>query len=235
MNCIVIDDDKVSLRIIEEFVNRTNNIKLVKSFDNAVDAINEMKSGSLPIDLVFLDIEMPVMTGLDFLNSFESMPQIIIISGKEKYALNAFDYDVTDFLLKPVTYSRFFKAVTKAMDRYNKTKIDTKDDDLFIKQQSALIRVKHDEILWVEALENYVVFRVFADKYTVHYTMKLVEEKLPAEKFIRVHRSYVVNVNKISFIEDNFIIMETSEGKKSIPIGKSYKDNLLSNINLVSK
>lgn len=233
MNCIIIDDDLMSRRVLEEFVGRTEQLNLLNSYENAVDAINAFNTGE-DIDLIFLDIEMPEMSGIDFLETLQNPPQIIIVSSKEKYALDAFNYDVTDYLLKPVSYSRFFKAINKANVRF-KNKVDTKDDEIFIKKNSALVRLKYDQILWVEALENYVIFNTYNDKYTIHFTMKAIEQKLPNNMFTRVHRSFIVNTRSINIIEDNSIIINTKEGKKTIPIGKSYKDNLMGDINLMVK
>jgi len=233
MNCIIIDDDLMSRRIIEEFVNRTDQLNLLSSYENAVDAINAFNTEE-DIDLIFLDIEMPEMSGIDFLETLTNPPQIIIISSKDKYALDAFNYDVTDYLLKPISYSRFFKAVNKANVRF-KNKVDTKEDEIFIKKNSALVRLKYEDILWVEALENYVIFNTFSEKYTIHFTMKAIETKLPSNRFTRVHRSYIVNTSSIKVIEDNSVVIKTHEGAKSIPIGKSYKDKLMGDINLIIK
>ena len=233
MNCIIIDDDLMSRRVIEEFVERTEQLNLLNSFENAVDAINAFNTGE-DVDLIFLDIEMPDMSGIDFLETLKNPPQIIIVSSKEKYALDAFNYDVTDYLLKPVTYGRFFKAINKAGVRF-KNKVDTKDDEIFIKKNSALVRLKYEDILYVEALENYVIFTTYNDKFTIHFTMKAIEQKLPTSIFTRVHRSYIVNVSSIKVIEDNSVIIQTKEGHKTIPIGKSYKDKLMGDINLMVK
>jgi DNA-binding LytR/AlgR family response regulator len=233
MNCIIIDDDLMSRRVIEEFVSRTEQLSLLNSYENAVDAINAFSTGE-DIDLIFLDIEMPEMSGIDFLETLQNPPQIIIVSSKEKYALEAFNYDVTDYLLKPVTYSRFFKSINKANVRF-KTKVDTKDNEIFIKKNSALVRLKYNDILWIEALENYVIFTTFGEKYTIHFTMKAIESKLPSNMFTRVHRSFIVNTRSINIIEDNAIIISTKEGNKTIPIGKSYKDKLMGDINLMIK
>jgi len=233
MNCIIIDDDLMSRKIIEEFIARTDQLNLIASYDNAMDAINAFNADS-DIDMIFLDIEMPEMSGIDFLETLQNPPQIIIISSKEKYALEAFNYDVTDYLLKPIVYSRFFKAINKANVRF-KNKVDSKEDEIFIKKNSALVRLKYDDILWVEALENYVIFSTFSERFTIHFTMKAIEQKLPTNKFSRVHRSFIVNVSRISVIEDNAIVIKTHDGSKSIPIGKSYKDKLLRDINLIAK
>ena len=235
MNCIVIDDDKFSRRVIEELIKKTDNLILAGSFSTAVDAINFLKQQER-IDLIFLDIEMPEMSGIDFLDTLKNPPQIIIISAKGKYALDAFEYDVTDFLLKPVTFPRFYKAVDKAMNRTQKSNLSgIGKDEIFIKKNSSLVRLKYDDILWIEALENYVVFNTFSDKFTIHFTMKAIEQKLPPKKFVRVHRSFIINKSSINEIEDNAILIKTIDGIKSVPIGKSYKDKLMDDLNLIAK
>lgn len=232
MNCIIIDDDDFAIRVAEEFIKKTDFIHHVGSYKSAIDAIPILNT-EIDIHLIILDIEMPEMNGIEFLNSLTNLPQIIIMSAKDKYALDAFDHDVTDYLLKPITYGRFFKAVKKAYNRFVEQK---PDEGIFIKNSpTSLIRIDYDDILWVEALENYVVVYNYDDKYTIHYTMKAMVEKLPPERFTRVHRSYIVNVTKINMIEDNRIIINTKEGTKVIPIAKSYREKLLGYINLVIK
>ncbi|MCK4661225.1 MAG: response regulator transcription factor [Bacteroidales bacterium] len=236
MNCIIIDDDDLSRKIVEEFVKKTEFLNLISSFSNAVDAMCVF-NGPEPIDLIFLDVEMPEMTGLEFLKSIENSPQIIIISGQEKYALEAFEYNVVDYLLKPISLARYYKSVNKVHKRYNETsKISGTREEIFIKKKnSTLVRLKYDDILWVEALENYVIVNTYNQKFTIHFTMKAITNKLPNQKFKRVHRSYIVNVNKIDVIEDNTVIIKSEIGNKVIPIGKSYKDNLMNYLNLISK
>ena len=235
MECIIIDDDKLSRRILEEFINKTEGLSLKKSFSDAVEAINFLKIEE-DVHLIFLDIEMPEMNGIEFLNSVKSQPQVIIVSSKGKYALDAFEYDVTDYLLKPVTYTRFFKAIDKASSRIERSKSDiTGKEEIFIKKNSTLVRLKYDEILWIEALENYVIFNTFKEKYTIHFTMKAIEQKLPSVKFTRVHRSFIVNTSCIDIIEDNSVLVKTEDGTRSIPIGKSYKEKLMKDINLIIK
>jgi DNA-binding LytR/AlgR family response regulator len=223
----------LSRRIIEEYIRKTETLQLSGSFSNALDAINFLKTKE-SVDLVFLDIEMPEMTGIDFLDSLKILPQIIIISSKSNYAVNAFDYDVTDYLLKPVTYARFFKSIDKAINRYNKTSYENSiQDAIFIKKNLSLIKLRFDDILWVEALENYVTFYTYNEKYTIHFTMKALEAKLPSFKFFRVHRSYIVNHAAIDVIEDNTILIKVAEGIRYIPIGKSYRDKLMNDINFI--
>lgn len=235
MNCIIIDDDKLSRRIIEEFINKTEGLELKYSFKDPIEAINYLKRED-DIHLIFLDIEMPEMSGIDFMNLLKSPIQIIIFSSKEKYALDAFEYDVTDYLLKPVSYPRFLKAVDRAINKLERNKMNLiGKNEIFIKKNSCLVRLNYDDILWVEALENYVTFNTFREKFTIHFTMKAVEQKLPGNRFTRVHRSFIINTSFIDVIEDNNIIIKTEEGAKSIPIGKSYKEKLMKDINIIIK
>ena len=236
MNCIIIEDDKLSLRIIEEFVTKTADLNLLETFNNAVDAINLLGEDN-NVQLIFLDIELPDMTGMEFLESLKISPQVIIISSKDKYAVDAFDHEVTDYLVKPISYARFYKAIERARKRFQMRNGLDKigKDEIFIKKNSTLVRLKYDDILWVAALENYVIFNTFDDKYTIHFTMKAIEQKLPSDKFTRVHRSYIVNTSSIEVIEDNSVLIRVQDGTKNIPIGKSYKDKLMGDINLMVK
>lgn len=236
IDCIIVDDDKLSRKILEELVARTESLNLVGSYSNAFDAINSLNENK-QIGLVLLDIEMPEMSGIDFLNSLKQKPQVVIVSSKEKYALQSYEFDVTDYLLKPVSYARFFKAVEKVLQRLlaSDQAESKEEDEIFIRKSSSLIKLKYTEILWVEAMENYIVINTFDDKHTIHFTMKAIEDRLPAKYFIRVHRSFIVNSKKINMIEDNTIIMKTASGTRLIPIGKSYRDDLMKDINLISK
>jgi len=233
MNCIIVDDDSFLRIIIENFVKKTESLNLLCSLSSAVEAVNLLNQNE-NIDLIFLDIEMPEMTGIDFLNALKTLPQIIIVSSKDKYALAAFEYDVTDYLLKPFDYSRFYKAVQKALERQEKNRLHAKSEEIFIKQNNSLVKLKYSNILWVEAMENYVLINTFDEKYTIHFTMRAIEEKLPQKEFMRVHRSFIINVGSIQSIEDKAIYIKTHDKKKNcIPIGKSYKDKLLKELKVI--
>lgn len=236
MNCVIIDDDKLSTKIISEFINRTEGLVLVESYSNPIDAINALnKSEKGSIQLIFLDIEMPEMTGIEFIKALHVLPQVIIYSSKEKYALESYEYNVTDYLLKPVSYARFLKSVTKVQEKSESKDNAKKPIEFFIKNNQSLIRVKFEDILWVEALENYVVLNTFTDKFTAHFTMKSMTDKMPEDTFVRIHRSYIINTTKIKKIENNTIVVRTEQGDKILPIGKSFKDKLLDDINLITR
>lgn len=235
MNCIIVDDDKLSIKVLEEYLIKTDGFENLSSFSNGVDAANFLAKNE-NVDLVFLDIEMPEMNGIDFLGSLENLPQIIITSSKEKYALSSYDFDVTDYLLKPISYSRFYKSVVKAKNRFLLSEFSSDGkDEIFIKKGSNLIKMRFNDILWIEALENYVILNTRKEKYTIHFTMKSIEKKLPRPIFCRVHRSFIVNTKSISIIRDSALEISYGRHVEIIPIGKSYKENLFNDINLMTK
>ncbi len=232
MNCIVIDDDKLLCKITEQFIGKIDFLNHLGSYTTALDAMSLLNENH-EVHLIFLDIEMPEMTGIEFLKNLTDLPQIIIISSKDKYAIDAFEYNVTDYLLKPFSYARFYKSAQRAYKLYTKVK---NNDGIFIKNNAtSFVRLNYDDILWIEALENYVVVYNYSEKFVIHYTMKAMENKLPNSIFTRVHRSYIVNVKKINMIEDNNIILKYKGGTKLIPIAKTYRERLMTYINLVSK
>lgn len=238
MNCIIIDDDKLSRTLLEKFVERTDYIDQYYTFPGAIEAINFIKKEEHDIDLIFLDIEMPDMNGVEFMQSLGDHPvQIIVVSSKEKYALDAIEYNVTDYLLKPVTYFRFLKATEKALSKLREEMLPASNskNDFFIRNNANLIRLCYDEVVWIEALENYIIVHTYDEKFTIHFTMKSVMDQLPTDKFFRIHRSYIVNRSRIDVIKTSTIEVKTKDGREALPIGKSYRDLLLKEINLLSK
>jgi DNA-binding LytR/AlgR family response regulator len=233
MKCIVIDDDKIVRTLLEKYVSKTKFLEYKGAFSNPVEAINEVDMEE--IDLIFVDIEMPEMSGLDFIKSLSNPPMFIVISAKEKYAIDAIDSDAIDYLLKPIEYPRFLKSVNKAKD-FQLIREKKDDKGIFIKDGgSSFIRIRYDSIIWIEALENYVLIVSEEDKHTIHFTMKSLEMQLPKNKFARIHRSYIVNINKILSIEDNYVIINYHDKKKSFPVAKSFRESLLSKIKIISK
>jgi DNA-binding LytR/AlgR family response regulator len=234
MNCIIIEDYEESRKLVEIFVVKTRMLNLIGSYESAVEAINDHDS-SKKVDLVLLDIELPEMSGMEYLRTLQSNPVVIILSAQEKYALEAYEYDVTDYILKPVTYARFYKAVSRAYLRWKKEQnVLRTRNEIFIRKGSSLVKFSFDDILWIEALENYVLLNTVREKLTVHFTMKAILEKLPPDFFQQVHRSYIVNLGKIQLIKNNNIFITEGPEAKRIPIGKSFKDDLLISLNLMS-
>ncbi len=236
MNCIIIDDDKLSRKVLEGLIAKRSDLSLVASYPDALDASKMFNKDNNGVDLIFLDIEMPEMTGLDFLSSIKDLPQVIIVSSREKYALEAYDFEITDYLLKPIELPRFSRAINRAFKKHSVVKMEMKsNEEIFIKKGASLIKMKLNDILWVEALENYVILNTKDEKFTIHFTMKAIEKKLPQPNFTRIHRSYIVNTGNISIIKDNAVDISYNNQVHSIPIGKSYKEKLLKDINLIAR
>ncbi|GJQ63084.1 MAG: DNA-binding response regulator [Melioribacteraceae bacterium] len=230
MRCIIVDDEEMSRQIIGKFVDQTDYLEKVGSFDSAIDASAQLRKES--VDIIFLDIEMPEMSGMDLIKVLKDKPQIILITSEQKYAVEAFEYEVTDYLLKPLTYARFLKAVEKAKEKINSTApVNTapKDDSVFIKVDSRLVKLQKQDILYIEALRDYVIVHTDSKKYTVFSTMKGIEKNLPSDEFIRVHRSYIIRLDKILDIEDNTLVIKN----KVVPIGPSYKSELMNRLNII--
>jgi DNA-binding LytR/AlgR family response regulator len=235
MNCIIVDDDILTCKILEGYVNKYSTLNLIGSFTDSVEARNVLIRRR-DIDLIFLDIEMPEMNGFDFMGSLESPPNIIIISSAEEHAIRAFDFNVIDYLLKPISYSRFCKAIDKTIRYYSrKEQAPNGDEEIFIKSGSSLVKLKLRDIVYVEALENYVTLNTTDEKYTIHFTMKAIESQLPSGVFIRVHRSFIVNKTMIQTIRENTLDLNVGGTLKSIPVGKSYRDTLLHEINVMAR
>lgn len=239
MNCIIVDDDDLSCRVIEEFVQKTSTLKHAGTFRNAVDARNALLSNR-EISLIFLDIQMPEMDGFDLIDSLESPPNIIVVSSADKFAAKAYDLNVVDYLVKPVTYGRFCKAVEKTISHYvhrenNKAVVPQGDSEIFIKKGSSLVKLKFRDIVYIEALENYITMATAEEKYTIHFTMKAIETQLPSDLFIRVHRSYIVNKSMIQTIREKSLDLLVGRTEKNIPLGKSFRDDLLNDINVMAK
>jgi len=235
MNCIIVDDDKLSCKLLEGYVSKYASLNLLGVFNDPVSARNVIANHK-DVDLILLDIKMPEMDGFDFIGSLDHPPNIIIVSGGVEFALKAFDFNVVDFLLKPITYARFCKAIDKVV-RYFAPKEVSKsgDEEIFIKKGSSLVKLKLRDIVFVEALENYVTLNTNSDKFTIHFTMKAIESQLPSGVFIRVHRSFIINKSMIQAIKENSLDISIGNTVRNIPVGKSFRDSLLNDINVMAR
>jgi DNA-binding LytR/AlgR family response regulator len=240
LRSLVVDDDAMSRALIEHFIRQHDALEYVGSCESAVDAANKLRAGGQ--DLVFLDVEMPQMSGLDLLKSLNVRPQVILVTSKKEYALEAFDVDVTDYLLKPPSYGRFIQAVERAQRRAEPEPAaapppkengeearSDQDDHVFVKTGGRLVKLNLAELLYVEAQGDYMLLHTPSDKYLVHSTMKAMAERLPESDFVRVHRSYVVRLDQIKDIEDRSLVI----GRAVIPIGATHKDKLMERLNLI--
>lgn len=229
LNCMIVDDDEMSRLLMTKFIEQTDFLNLSHVCDNAIEASNTLiGEKNNDIDLVFLDIEMPEMTGLQLTKSLNNLYPIIFITSSKGYAIEAFEDNVLDYLVKPFEYSRFLKASLKAKEqREQELKYAEKENHIFVKSDSRFVRIPYQDLFFVEALADYVIFNTVKGKFIVHHTMKGIEKKLPMSIFSRVHRSFIVNRNKINQIED----FNISIADKMIPVGASYKEQFLSKIN----
>ena len=226
MNAIIIEDEDISAKLLEQFIRKTGFINLTGSFSNPVEALAFLANKKA--DLVFLDMEMPEMNGLEFIKAVQNQTfQIIVTTSHRDFAVDAFEHDVTHYLVKPIAYPSFFKAVSRAKEIFEKETPATADDVLFVKKGSSVMRLHTSDILWVEALGDYIVLHNGLNKFVVHSTMKDIETRLSAKDYLRVHRSFIVRIDRIDKIEDGTI----SFGNKLIPIGKSYKESVAKRLN----
>jgi DNA-binding LytR/AlgR family response regulator len=226
MNSIIIDDDEACRTVLKQLIDQVDYLKLLGVYSSAMEANAALKKEK--VDLVFLDIEMPEMTGMDMLKSFD-MPSAILTTSHKEFALDAFEHNIVDYLVKPITMPRFMKAVEKARAIYKKHNISGDKDYFFIKKDSVHTKIPTRDILWIEALGDYLTVHTFKEKFVLHLTLKAIVDKLPRDKFVRVHRSFIVHVDNISTIEDTTIYINNV----SVPIGALYKENFQKVLNLL--
>ena len=228
IKCMLVDDEEMSRQSLEHFIGQIDSLELVKSCTNAKDAMKYLEKES--VDLMFLDVEMPEMTGLELLDAIKQFPQVILITSKVEYAAEAFEYDVVDYIVKPIDFDRFNKAVDKVRERINAQLVESNAlESVFVKTDKRIYKINTEDILWVEALGDYINIVTQEKKFTVHSTMKAFETKLPSNSFMRIHRSYIINLNRIKVIEDTIVVIVD----KVIPIGQSYRKSLMERLNII--
>jgi len=224
---IAIDDEPLALQLVSSYIKKTPTLELAGAFDNPIDAMEFLDANQ--VDLIFLDIEMPDLNGLEFTRILTNKPKIIFTTAYEKYALQGFKLDAIDYLLKPFSYEEFYKAAEKAKKQIGyeqadkkKDEIDSNNEFLFLKSEYKIRRINFNDILYIEGLKDYVkVFLQHEVKPIMSLSsLKALESKLPETKFMRVHRSFIVNLEKIDTIERSRIVF----GKVYIPVSDQYKD-----------
>ncbi|MBL7737115.1 MAG: response regulator transcription factor [Chitinophagaceae bacterium] len=224
MNCLIIDDNKIARSILKQLVAQRPGLDLLGECENAADAYKKIVEG--PVDLLLLDIEMPGMTGLELARNVGSQnPFIIFTTAKKDYAAEAFDLNVVDYLVKPIAPARFFQAIQKVEEmigsREQRIQVE-QDDFIFIRDANIIRRLGLDDILYAEAMGDYVKLYTANKFYAVHTTLKSIEDKLPAARFLRVHRSFIIQVNKIDAIQDGALIING----KPLPVADAYRNTL---------
>lgn len=238
MNCIIVDDDATARMIVRQFAEINPNISVLDEFSSAIEAIKYLNSNT--VECIFLDIHMPGFSGFDFIKTIKNPPKIVLITSDKNFALDAFEYSsVVDYLVKPVSADRFNKSVEKlqnfvfSSDESNKEvstkKVDISNGELYVNVEKRLVKLKYSDILLIEAKGDYIKIKTSEKSYIVHSTLKKIIEKLPTEIFLKIHRSYVINLAKIIDIEDNSVLIE----QEVIPVSRSNKSELMKRLNLL--
>ena len=227
INCIVIDDEPLARKGLKEYIADVDFLNLIGEFDSALKAADLVSRGE--VQLLFLDIQMPKITGLEFFKTLQNPPPVIFTTAYPQYALDGFEMNALDYLVKPISFDRFLKASLRAKEFYEVREKNlagisgTATDYFFIKADNKLVKLLYDDILFTEALQNYVVIHTKDKKYITYLTFKSVEDYLPAEKFIKTHKSYMVAAAKIESVEGNIIRI----GQHDIPISRNLKDEVM--------
>ncbi len=224
LRCLIVDDEVLAQNVIERYIRNIPTLKLVGRCDNAVEAISFLHNNS--VDLLFLDLNMPELSGLDMLKTLQNPPHVILTTAYSEYALESYEYGVIDYLLKPIKLERFIKAVNKVVDLVSSTN-DSGDDyvlpkPIFIKEDNVTHAISPNDILYVEAYGNYLKIHEKGKTYITRQTMQQMLEQLPESIHCRIHKSYIVNVLKISKVVGNVLFIDELE----LPIGTTYKINL---------
>ncbi|MBJ2175411.1 response regulator transcription factor [Aureibaculum sp. A20] len=236
MNCIIIDDEATARLIINQLCSNIKSLTVVDDFPNAIQAIKFLNQNE--IDLIFLDIHMPDFTGFDFIDTLKNPPKIILTTSDANFAIQAFEYDcIVDYLVKPITPERFQKAILKAESIKTEVKKSIKidkestlsDNHLYVNIDRRLIKIDIPSIYLVEAKGDYIRVKTEDKNYTVHSTLKKIEDKLPKDLFLKVHRSFIINIKKIIDIEDNSVLIK----KDVIPVSRSNRPELMKRLNLL--
>ncbi len=226
MQCIIVDDEPIALEGMTEYVNRTPFLTLVGRCSNAYEAIEIMSETK--IDLIFLDINMPEISGLEMMKSLSYNPMVIFTTAYSEYAVEGFELNAVDYILKPISYNKFLNSAQKALRLYKleNQESDKIDDFIYIKVDKKLIKVKLSDILYIESLKDYVLIHTVKGKYTTYLGLNKLIAVLPDTIFVQVHKSYVISANAIDAIDANTIII----GNTTVPIGRAYKTDLFEKI-----
>ena len=228
IKCIIVDDEPLAIEIVESYVNRIDHLQLQGTFRNAVQAFAYLQEHS--VDLIFLDIQMPKLSGIDFLKTLKNPPKVIFTTAFRDYAIDGFELEVIDYLLKPIPFERFLKAVAKVMHQQatatpspqKKPDVST-DDYVYFKVDKKMIKTKMAAVLYIESIKDYVKVRTDEKEIITQQKISYLEESLPREQFLRIHRSFIVNIDKI----DAYSATDVEIGKHSIPIGRNYKNDVM--------
>ncbi len=224
ISCIIVEDEPLARNLLTDYVRKVPHLNLIKTFANPLEAIDFLREN--PVDLLFLDIQMPEITGISLLKVLKKKPLVVLTTAYSDYALESYDFDVLDYLLKPITFERFLRAVEKANQRLATTPVAEKNANtdpthpfVFVKDGTKLVKIRLDDILYVEGLKDYVTIHTRQQKVVTLQRLKNLEDQLPANKFIRIHHSFIIALDAIDAVHKG----EVQIGNASLPISDSYK------------
>ncbi|MFV5684146.1 LytR/AlgR family response regulator transcription factor [Flavobacterium sp. GB2R13] len=237
MKCVIIDDEPLAVDLLKEFVSKVDSLELVNTFTNAIDAISIINQSN--VDLIFLDIEMPHFSGIDFINAIEKKPLIIFTTAYSNYAVEGFNLGAVDYLVKPIPFHRFLKSVLRAQQIFNPQNLpvsnnlistpEIEQDFMFVRAEYENVKLNFSDILFIEGLKDYVKIYTTDNKYTLTLiSLMKLENLLSSKGFARIHRSYIINIKHVKSIQKNKVII----AEKRIPISESYKSSFFEKINL---
>ncbi len=228
IKCLIVDDEPLAINVIKNYLSQVSDVTLVKTFNNAVDAINFLKHNE--VELIFLDINMPLLDGLSFIKSLETKPEIIITTAHVEFAVESFELDVLDYLVKPIAFPRFLKAMNKVFKKFsdkNSRYFAQEKPYIFIKiDKKKLKKIYLDELLVIESLKDYLKITTATNRYIIHQTLSSFTDQLPPDNFIRIHRSYTIAIDKVDTIEGNSVEIAGIR----YTIGRTYIDEVKSKI-----
>jgi DNA-binding LytR/AlgR family response regulator len=232
MKCMVVDDEPLARELLESYIAQVDGLSLVKSCGNAIEAFTTLQQKQ--IDLIFLDIQMPQVTGLDLLKSLTDKPKVILTTAYREYAFEAFDLDVIDYLLKPVTFDRFLRGISKIYELKQPlgsdqpSMVNSYDEAyIYLREDREMVKIFLKDILYIESLRDYVKVKTTQQQVITYQKISYLEQKLPENKFIRIHRSFIVAFGKVS----SFTVNTVKVGNIEIPIGRNYKQQALKVLN----
>jgi two-component system, LytTR family, response regulator len=228
IRCIILDDEPLAVRLLKDYVSKTPGLELLSAGSDVFTALELAQAAKA--DLILLDIQMPELTGIQFMKILKGKCRVILTTAYEEYALQGFEHDVVDYLLKPISFERFMIAIDKAKERVQRPAIteSVAHDFIFIKSEYRMQKIGLQDILFLEALRDYVAVHTKEGKIMTLQSMRSLEDVLPASRFTRVHKSYIVSLDKINHIEKSKVVI----GKEYIPIGETYRENFLKQLKI---
>ncbi len=230
MNCMIVDDDELSSGVLNQLIAQIGGLHVIKVCKCPLEALSFLRTEQ--VDLLFLDVEMPAMTGFSLMRNMDHPPLVILTTSHTKYALEAFENNVVDYLVKPVELPRLVRSTEKAkkvFDQAQKLSGSFIQDFLFLKKNAVLEKVPVKNIQWIEAQGDYVEIHTCDGNYVLHITLKAVEKKLPQDKFLRIHRSFIIQLEHIGSIDENVVCI----GNKLLPVGSLFRDKFMTRLNLL--